>query len=396
MIVSKRKIMATVCFAIFLMPSYFTTNISLIKTLLNIIFLFTVLFLFQKRYKPSAFALVSTVYFLLLFIETQINGNMNVHLLISNMKTLAFVCFLDYFLDDSIEFTVELLTKIVTIYCVFDFASIIFFPDGLYTTEIVWNEWSTSDRVSWLFGPKNNRVYWYLAALFLAFIYDYLSNTYRTKIRLVLTLTMSVLAICLTKSSTAICVIFVAAVALVYALISNANHIKSPNIGILFGIYIVFLLLVLAGNVSFLQTFVQDTLHKDLTFTGRTDIWAMVLLYISQKPLWGWGIIESETGASMMKNLSFVNAHNQWLQVLWQGGIFLFVIYAFLYVLLLRRLSNQFHDKLTFTAAFVFLAFLIEMIFEVVLNVNISWLLLMVLYYTPEIGKCMFGCKKWL
>lgn len=73
---------------------------------------------------------------------------------------------------------------------------------------------------------------------------------------------------------------------------------------------------------------VLDLLGKDPTLTGRTEIWAVVLQLIAQKPLFGWGYaamfipgdsITYWTAEQLGANLP--HAHNSWLQITVETGL---------------------------------------------------------------------------
>jgi exopolysaccharide production protein ExoQ len=73
---------------------------------------------------------------------------------------------------------------------------------------------------------------------------------------------------------------------------------------------------------------VLDLLGKDPTLTGRTDIWAVVLQLIAQKPLLGWGYNAILTGGDSIDYWiadqlgdKLPHAHNAWLQVTLQVGL---------------------------------------------------------------------------
>ena len=65
--------------------------------------------------------------------------------------------------------------------------------------------------------------------------------------------------------------------------------------------------------------------HEIMTLTGRTDIWAVALEKIAQKPFFGWGYNGTEALISGRFGKSFygnpVNAHNAYLQLLLSLGI---------------------------------------------------------------------------
>jgi exopolysaccharide production protein ExoQ len=69
-------------------------------------------------------------------------------------------------------------------------------------------------------------------------------------------------------------------------------------------------------------------LNRDMTLTGRTNLWPMVLDQIRQRPLFGWGYAatwqETDSGPSMIaKILNWApgHAHNEWLEITLQLGL---------------------------------------------------------------------------
>jgi O-antigen ligase len=69
-------------------------------------------------------------------------------------------------------------------------------------------------------------------------------------------------------------------------------------------------------------------LNRDMTLTGRTNLWPMVLEQIRHRPILGWGYAatwqESDSGPLMIARvLNWVpgHAHNEWLEITLQLGL---------------------------------------------------------------------------
>lgn len=88
--------------------------------------------------------------------------------------------------------------------------------------------------------------------------------------------------------------------------------------------FIVFIAIYLSFNSDIILKIVQDYLGKDLTFTGRTDHWKMMLLEIQRHPFFGvgyssfWDVPGSEFRIALIGN----SAHNGYLEILNELGIF--------------------------------------------------------------------------
>lgn len=83
--------------------------------------------------------------------------------------------------------------------------------------------------------------------------------------------------------------------------------------------------------------FVADALGKDLTLTGRTDIWALVLEMIEQRPLLGYGFNgfwqgwDGEGSAYIWRTLQWPTpyAHNGFLDLTLELGLLGLVVFLF-------------------------------------------------------------------
>ncbi len=66
--------------------------------------------------------------------------------------------------------------------------------------------------------------------------------------------------------------------------------------------------------------FIEDVLHKGLSFTGRTDIWDRALFMFDRSPWLGYGIAQTGKVYRLAKH-KYYHAHNMYLQVLIEGGV---------------------------------------------------------------------------
>ena len=79
----------------------------------------------------------------------------------------------------------------------------------------------------------------------------------------------------------------------------------------------------------------EDVLGKNITLTGRTEIWDVVTEAISKNPIWGHGMGENGN-VFLITNWPgeiYISAHNQYLQSWYEGGMF--TMLSFVAVLLM-------------------------------------------------------------
>ena len=152
----------------------------------------------------------------------------------------------------------------------------------------------------------------------------------------------------------------------------------------------VFNALLIFGMTGFLGSIVHTLFNKDLTFSNRTIAWGNAVTNILQRPITGTGILTSDEMKSVLGSLSFSQAHNEWLQCLWQGGIILFVILVLLLITIAGKINRIQHRNLRFMCCMFFISVFIEMAFEVWLGLVFTWLMLLLIYkaesFQSEVG----------
>lgn len=118
------------------------------------------------------------------------------------------------------------------------------------------------------------------------------------------------------------------AILLLYFLppIRKAFEKMSFNLLTFFCLFCAFILVVLFDKIARLEPvrfLVEDLLHKDLTLTGRTLFWPALVSICMVHPLFGHGLGETPSFYfDSVFNHSTVHAHNSYLQVWYEGGLF--------------------------------------------------------------------------
>ena len=107
----------------------------------------------------------------------------------------------------------------------------------------------------------------------------------------------------------------------------------STALGLGTGMFFTIVLFRLQNLFAF---FIEDVLHKGLSFTGRTDIWDKALGLFLDSPFLGQGIAQSGKVYRLSKH-KYYHAHNVFLEILVEGGVFSLI--AFL--LMLEQAGRQ-------------------------------------------------------
>ena len=364
---------------VFVDDSYYGNLVKTIKEKCDAVAVVT----FFHDVKPSRFMILTICYFAYLIVITFIYHNKaaDIHLIISNLKIVFMLCVIEYLLKRTPNSTINIMFFILITFVIIDFASIVLFPNGLYQTEQIWNEWSSSQEAQWIYGNKNNRVYWYAVLSIITWLRYVFNN--KSKVMVLITSGISIVAMMLVKSSTATIVAILVSVGFFYLTYKKQTNINMNSYGILV-IYGCITVLILLGSTSLLKPFVEGVLHKDMTFTGRSIAWERVLLLIASKPVFGWGVVDGETATGLLKSIAFVNPHNQLLDCLWQGGIILVFILSLIMITIASNITKIPNRSKRTGIQFVWIGLLIDMIFEVLLGTGATWIWLLLINHLYE------------
>lgn len=352
-------------------PGYFSN--AGIKLLSNLMMVVAAFFLLRHKYKPNKFIVLTGIYMLYLIVISYVNRTnaADIHLIIVYCKIFVFLGVADYMLKNNQANAVNIMFYILLLFVSLDFFSIILFPNGLYHTSLTWNEWSTSQEAQWIYGNKNNRIYWYIMLLMTAWERYVLNG--KSKIWPTLISIGTIVAMMIVKSSTATTVAIVVGTGILISIYKKKEIRFSINSYLLVGICTVVTILVLAGSTGFLKIVVEGIFHKDMTFSNRSQVWQQVILLIAQKPFWGWGIVDDKAATGLLGSLTYVNAHNQFLNCLWQGGIVLICIFGGIILCTARNINAIASDRYKLVFECVLVGLMIDMMFEVIMGTTATW-----------------------
>lgn len=118
-----------------------------------------------------------------------------------------------------------------------------------------------------------------------------------------------------------------------FFILRNFKTIGKLPLTLIFVAYIIFFVLVVEFHIQELFAgLIVGILHKDLTFSLRTQIWDVVLAQIKNNPILGYGIQESGNLFQIIgiyNNGQFYNsilsAHNTLLQTVYENGLLMLV-----------------------------------------------------------------------
>lgn len=383
--VSKCSLVFSIFIISMFMPSYFSNSI--FNIIENFAFLASLFILVKYKYKWNNVTVAITIYWLELMLMTFINGlsTVDYHFVISNLKIIACILFIDFMLQTHRKSAINILFYILLIYIVADFVSVLLFPDGLYFVAREWNQWSTTYSAQWILGNKNNRIFWYLMFLAISYCkFDLLKK--KKSIYPAIFSACSVVVVILVQSSTATVALLIAGFGLIFSYYKRYKIKININHKVIFLTYFALSIIVLLGNIFTNQSGVLNSLseylfEKDIsTVLARTDAWEGTIAQIIQSPLTGQGIISSSNAGNILGSIALTDAHNAILNILWQGGLIAFGLVIIVFWQISKQAKYVNNKNTSFLLSMLLIAILVETLFESVLSQNYGWYMMIILY----------------
>ena len=208
-------------------------------------------------------------------------------------------------------------TFIFVISCLLNILILVNFPSVINSLSI-----AEYDK-AFLLGGKNSLSLVVIPAIFFSQLYVYMSSKKYSVWQLIM-LVVDLLTLLLCGSSTGLIIgVFMT----MFILFGERLNISFKYYAIFFvlAMFIVFNITLIRDNTA-INDFLADAMNKDLTFSGRTNLWNMSMKYIGEN-FWGYG-----RGNEILLHLTgYLNeTHNTFLEILLSDGfpgIILFILY---------------------------------------------------------------------
>lgn len=226
------------------------------------------------------------------------------------------------------------------------------FPKGM----VAENMESTNYKVYFL-GIKNSMLNWSIIPCSLGAIINTLEQNRTFKTKYFIFLIICLVTIVYTRSSTGI----------VLFLLWFIYYLISPKLSFKFSLKKVMPLLVLIyiGVVFFrvldkINPILLYLFGKDATFSGRTNLWATAINYFKERPIIGYGLREESIITFYGRSYT---SHNLFLEILITGGIFLFCVWIFILLVLMKKNSLILNREIKNHTSMVFVLYFIACLF---------------------------------
>ena len=304
--------------------------------ILFILFYYIIVLIINKR-PPSLIVVLISLYGGALILSTIINKEDFLASLREGVSYIALFALSELLLSKSVKFYLSVMTPIFNLLIIINFVTLIVWPNGMYRSFVISEEFWNSGN-NWFLGYDNAFFAYVLPALLFSIIkYLYIDKTLFAKFKATVMVAIGAYSIISRWHATAVVCIIIFLFAFVLIQMKKLPAIANAKT-YLWGNVAVFLGFVIIRVQEIFSYIIKNILGKDLTFSGRIEIWDLSLKSISQAPVFGYGI---EDVTETVKKISINSSHNQYLWILYRGGLIHFLPFSVMIFTIVRRLYKN-------------------------------------------------------
>ena len=241
-----------------------------------------------SKNKPNTFSVIIHLFWLFMVITTVINTSpLTYNVIYQWMVIGTFILLIDLYWNNNYNDHLRYLSVVLSFVVYLNSILIVLFPEGLWVDE----GWLTEgDKNRYLFGNYNQTGIVSLLAILIQGLYTI--RTDKSKLNMCLLMIVSVAIVAYMGSATStVGLILISGFFIVNKYIKNI----SPYVIAFFAFYILFFILFVWGNNSVytytnIRYFIEEVLHKDISFTGRQPLWIASKQLFYKSPIIGHGV----------------------------------------------------------------------------------------------------------
>lgn len=329
----------------------------------------------QRGFRLAKEVKLVYIYIFVLFLATIMGDNRDVYrFFYYYIPIMAFVLFLDYALHYEINHVIHYMLPVLKILVFINFIMTVLYPEGIVTANIGF------------LGMKNAQITIILFTIILSMVKDYLYEKKRSAETLLL-IAISVVTFYLNSSTTSFIAMLILAAFILMIDITKSSMFNFRNMLILLSFFLVF------QNLA--NYIIERYFGKVRSFGARQMLWMKTWNQITLKPIIGHGLTLSEYRNRVMNNDFANSAHNQIMEVLYEGGMILLFIFLSIVVLQYIMLMRHYKENLAKSFSTCMFALFVGMMAEVQAHHLLFFpLLLLPLYYEQICGEGIREVKK--
>lgn len=344
----------------FFEPKYINVEFRSISTIFNILqiisFLIITLMYFKTKNK-SKMPIYIFIFQLIILLSTFLNNGDMRSCISATINIMGLIMITDHGINNNTKSFLSSILFIFEILILINLITIFAFPNGMYINA------TSRTTENWFLGYDNSHIFIIMPALITSIVYSlFIKN--KIIFRTVFLFIISIITIFTRWPATGVTVMIIFIMYIIFSKLINKSKILNIKTYITISIVSFFSIIVFRLQNLF-SFFIVDFLKKDLTFTGRTYIWDYVLEFIKAKPLLGYGIENKLVRYYKTTHHRSFHAHNQFLEMAYQGGIVLVVAFIFIIFKTSKELYKYKTTKMSNVLSFCLFLYLILMLTEV-------------------------------
>lgn len=319
--------------------------------ILDFISVFIMLFLILKNniiYKELNMVII---FFILIIGLNLINGVLSLGIIYSDVSLLIKLIYIYNICEKNSKKFIVAMQKIYFYLIIINFIS-------LFTTRV---------KEEYFLGGKNSLQMIIVPGIVIIFCSYYLKCINKFKFIVFNFICITTLIYCNSSTSILVSVAFI-----IFMILNKFLKISLRFYNIVY--LIAFFMIIIIRKIEILNKLVVGYFGKDLTFSGRTEIWDFVLECIKERPLLGYGRGNNLIQAYFQNNLN--ESHNGILELLLSFGLIPVIVFFLIIIKVSKKLYEFRKNKLSKIISLgIFMYFIISLTESVFLKFNF-WILL--------------------
>ncbi|MGN0475337.1 MAG: O-antigen ligase family protein [Acutalibacteraceae bacterium] len=360
---------AAICFTA--SSSAFIKGLPVIGQVINavecVIFIYCFLMLIKSR-KVNTYTWLVILFYVLLGVSTVLGTKEYFTYIVYAIQGIGATVFINYEFNRYPVETAKVLRNVLMCFILINLFMCILFPGGFY---------GTGNTAMFFLGYRIAFTPFIIAQVFFSLLYDYASKASdKISIFSIASVVVGFMSVLIKNVSTGIVTL-----AAVLGLVAICKHRKKQfNLYYFYIIYAVIFVGIVIYNIQyhipFISYFLVDVLGKSLTFDHRTTIWLATIKEFLEKPILGYGLTGG--GGVLVKfeyRVATLSAHNQILNLLWEGGVVAFSVFAAMGLQIGRALKRAHNNNISYLACCFIIGFFVMMFTEVQMTKALIFLL---------------------
>lgn len=280
---------------------------------------------------------------------------------------------------------------LLSVFIIINFITIFLFPNGLYAYYMIDG---SSNSMYWFLGHKNS----ISKICVITLCFQLLCNQMKGKFwngRIIVLSAISLISVMRVNSSGGMIMLLLFLCAMYGLSILYGLHLERCSVlfrmknyaiaAIAAFLFVAVFQTVVAGTG--IANFIQNTLNRDITLTGRTIVWKQAMMRISQKPILGYGIRDVMDMILLVKGTVHTSdCHNYYINVLFQGGLVAGILFGWIFYSMIQHIDKIRETKFGLILSITLFSFMIIFITECFYYCAM-WMMFVVMYHCEDFCK---------